>query len=205
MDTATPLFFGVRMARKCLTLGHWPRVRRCASCHLLSAIAVIACIDTSQRCGAKAGARRRARFKSHLVVNLGLVGGQHQKIAVVVAANVLGFCAMVWWQWWRRRRTWWRGHIRTKRTRRDGWNYGARGRDVGVSAGPRPCCLQLNIFKGELARVAFPAINAARRLHRSAKTTERDVPNSNVVGRVSFRATRSPKSHETSRPVSVAF
>ena len=81
----------------------------------------------------------------------------------------------------------------------------ARGRDVSVSAGPRSRRCQMNIFKVDRARVSFSAVNAAGRLHRTFQPTERDVPNRNGVGSVSFRATPPPKPHVAGRPVSVAF
>ena len=96
MGTAATLVGGVRVAGRCQALGHWPRVRRRARCHCLAAVAVVPCIDASQRRRAEAGgARGRAGFKGDLVVELRLVDGQRQEGAVVVAAHGLGSCAVV--------------------------------------------------------------------------------------------------------------
>ena len=158
MGSAATLFGGVCMAVRCLAFGHRPRVRRCAGCHRLAAVAVVPCINASHRRRAKARARRRAGFKGHLVVELRLVVGQRQKGAVVVAAHDLGFRAMTTRRLrWRRRRTRWRRGVRAKRACRDGRDDRARSRDVSVSACPRLCRGQLNIFKVDRAGVSLPA------------------------------------------------
>ena len=141
---------------------------------------MVPCIDPSQRLRAEARTRKCARFKSHLIVNLRLVVWQRQEGAVVVAADVLSLCAVVW-RWMRRRRARRRIVVGAGRARRNRRDDCARGGDEGISAGPRSRRLQLHIFEGELARVAFSAVNAAGRLYRTFQPAERDVPAKNTV------------------------
>ena len=133
-------------------------------------------------------------------MELRLVVGQRQKGAVVVAAHVLGFCAMTMgrrrWYWMRRR-----GGVRAKRACRDGRDDRARSRDVSVAACPRFRRGQLNSFKVDRAGVSLSAVDAARRLHCTFQPTERDVANGDCVGFVSLRAAPPPEPYEAGEPV----